>query len=173
MGNKIIENESGVVSVRLDGAFVTNGKHLVEPYINEDNKKRYFGNFMFVKPDETEQTLREAVNIFVAKGVEDSVFEGQYPRWEEDEYGLHLNAQNRVKFFKTIDSSEQIPNNEITDYIYSIEVHLTEHKKGGIFLRVARAIAQKRKASSFQNDLYDDFEQDLEDVAIAEDELPF
>ena len=172
---KIIKNETGLVSVRLDGAYVSNGKHLISPYIGNDDIKRYFGNFKFSNIAETKALLKQAVT---ETGLNDTVFYGQYPKWIDDQYGESLAVQNRVKFYKSIKSSELVEDDEVQDYIYSLEVHLKKSKDGGIFLIVARAIATSRNNAfnSYNNELFEDFTDgnEYEDgIAIDDDDLPF
>ena len=169
---RIIKNETGLVSVRLDGAYVSNGKHLINAYIDEEENKRFFGNFKFSNMAETKALLKEAVK---ETGLNDNVFYGQYPKWVEDQYGESLAVQNRVKFYKSVKSSEQIEDDKFQDYIYSLEVHLKKSKDGGIFLVVARAIATSRNSSAYNEELFEDFPDGNPDdgIEIPEDELPF
>lgn len=169
---RIIKNETGLVSVRLDGAFVSNGKHLINPYIDDEENKRFFGNFKFRDMAETKALLKEAVK---ETGLNDTVFYGQYPKWVEDQYGESLAVQNRIKFYKSVKSSEQIEDNKVLDYIYSLEVHLKKSKDGGIFLVVARAIATSRNESAYNEELFEDFPDGDPDegIEIPEDDLPF
>ena len=169
---RIIKNETGLVSVRLDGAYVSNGKHLVDPYIDDEENKRYFGNFKFSNIAETKALLKKAVK---ETGLNDTVFYGQYPKWVEDQYGESLAVQNRVKFYKSIKSSELIEDDKVQDYIYSLEVHLKKSKDDGIFLIVARAIATARNSNAYNDELFEDFEDGDPDegIEIPEDDLPF
>ncbi len=138
---KIIKASDGVVSVRLDGAYTTNEKHFLEAYVNEEGKKSFFGSFKFLDPKEAKKPLKEAVKM---SDYEDTVFDGQYPKWIVDDYGTSLNANNRVKFYKKFGSNELVPDEDVRDYIYSLEVHLKKSKDDGIFLVVARAIVSER-----------------------------
>jgi hypothetical protein len=169
---RIIKNETGLVSVRLDGAYVSNGKHLVDPYIDDEENKRYFGNFKFSNVAETKALLKKAVK---ETGLNDTVFYGPYPKWVEDQYGESLAVQNRVKFYKSIKSSEQIENDKVQDYIYSLEVHLKKSKDGGIFLVVARAIATSRNTNAYNDELFEEFQDGDPDegIEIPDDDLPF
>jgi len=160
MANKIIVTESGVVCVRIDNAYTLNAQHFLTPFV-KDGKNRYFGSFKFENPEEAKATLKEAVRKLGAY-VEDTVFDGAYPNWREDNYGTSLNVSGRVKFYAEVGSSELIPDEDVEDYIYSIEIHLTKTKDNGIFLRVARAIAMKAGRIKFNDDLFDDDnEEDL------------
>ncbi len=169
---RIIKNETGLVSVRLDGAYVSNGKHLIDPYIDDEENKRYFGNFKFSNMDETKALLKKAVK---ETGLHDTVFYGQYPKWIEDQYGESLAVQNRVKFYKSIKSSELIEDDKVQDYIYSLEVHLKKSKDGGIFLVVARAIATSRNSNAYNDELFEEFQDGDPDegIEIPEDDFPF
>ena len=169
---RIIKNETGLVSVRLDGAYISNGKHMVSPYVDNEENKRYFGNFKFTNMNETRTLLKQAVK---ETGLNDTVFFGQYPKWIEDQYGESLAVQNRVKFYKSVKSSELIEDDKVQDYIYSLEVHLKKSKDEGIFLIVARAIATSRNSSAYNDELFEDFEDGNPDegIEITEDDLPF
>jgi hypothetical protein len=176
---KIITKPDGTVTLRLDGAYVTNGRHLVEPYYNDDNEKRFFGNFKFIDPDQTAVLLAQAVE---QSGLQDTVFEGEYPRWVEDEYGVSLKAQNRVKFYRHIKSKDQIDVDDLTDYIYAIEVHLKKRSKDSdeIWLNVARAIVTSQRSDAYEDDLFEEFvnsddayDDDTPNIDISEDDLPF
>ena len=100
---RIIKNETGLVSVRLDGAYVSNGKHLINPYIDNEENKRFLETLSFRNMAETKALLKQAVK---ETGLNDTVFYGQYPKWVEDQYGESLAVQNRVKFYKSVKSSE-------------------------------------------------------------------
>ena len=169
---RIIKNETGLVSVRLDGAYVSNGKHLINPYIDNEENKRFFGNFKFSNMAETRALLKQAVN---ETGLNDTVFYGAYPKWIEDQYGESLAVQNRVKFYKSVKSSEQIEDAKVQDYIYSLEVHLKKSKDAGIFLVVARAIATSRNSNAYNEELFEDFPDGDPDegIEIPDDDLPF
>ena len=169
---RIIKNETGLVSVRLDGAYVSNGKHLINPYIDNEENKRFFGNFKFSNMAETKALLKQAVR---ETGLNDTVFIGQYPKWVEDQYGESLAVQNRVKFYKSVKSSDQIEDDKVQDYIYSLEVHLKKSKDAGIFLVVARAIATSRNSNAYNEELFEDFPDGDPDqgIEIPDDDLPF
>ena len=169
---RIIKNETGLVSVRLDGAYVSNGKHLINPYIDNEENKRFFGNFKFSNMAETKALLKQAVK---ETGLNDTVFYGAYPKWIEDQYGESLAVQNRVKFYKSVKSSEQIEDAKVQDYIYSLEVHLKKSKDAGIFLVVARAIATSRNSNAYNEELFEDFPDGDPDegIVIPDDDLPF
>jgi len=171
---RIIKSENGLISIRLDGAYVSNGKHLVDAYISKDDSKRFFGNFKFGDTKTVKTILQEAVKM---TGFEDTVFYGQYPNWVEDEYGESLAVQNRIKFYKSIKSAELVPDEQIQGYIYSLEIHFKKSKDGGIFLVVARAVATSKNANAFNDDLFAEFTSDDPDkeggVDIVEDVLPF
>lgn len=169
---RIIKNETGLVSVRLDGAYVSNGKHLINPYIDNEENKRFFGNFKFSNMAETKALLQQAVR---ETGLNDTVFCGQYPKWVEDQYGESLAVQNRVKFYKSVKSSDQIEDDKVQDYIYSLEVHLKKSKDAGIFLVVARAIATSRNSNAYNEELFEDFPDGDPDegIEIPDDDLPF
>jgi hypothetical protein len=164
---KIIKGKEGVISLRLDGAYVTGGKYLVEKYVDEDTgKKRHFGNFKFDDPKTAKKIMQQAVQ---KSDYEDTIFYGDYPNWKDDEkYGESLSCQNRVKFYKSIKSGELVDNDDINDYIYSIEVHLKKSKEGGIFLVVARAIVTGKNDRAYNDDLFEDFVGD--DVTESEEE---
>lgn len=170
---RIIKNETGLVSVRLDGAYISNGKHLIEPYIDDEDNKRFFGNFKFLDNKATKDLLKQAVK---ETGLNDTVFDGQYPKWVEDQYGESLAVQNRIKFYKSVKSTEQIDEDKVGDYIYSLEVHLKKSKDGGIFLAVARAIATARNTNAYNEELFEEFPEgdpDTERIQIPDDDLPF
>jgi len=169
---RIIKNESGLVSVRLDGAYVSNGKHLIEAYMDDENNKRFFGNFKFLNMASTKELLKQAVK---ETGLNDTVFDGQYPKWVEDQYGESLAVQNRVKFYRSVKSSDQVEDDKVQDYIYSLEVHLKKSKDGGIFLAVARAIATSKNTNAFNEELFEEFPEGDPDegIEIPDDDLPF
>ena len=183
---RIIKADDGVVSCRLDNVYTVNEKHFLEPYVNDEDKKSYFGSFKFINPKEAKKVLKDAVR---KSDWDDTVFDGQYPRWIEDEYGTSLNVNNRVKFYRKMGSSDLVPNDDVRDYIYSIEVHLKKSKDDGIFLVVARAIVSGRNENQYNDDLFDDFVGDFEGdrdeeppppkkddtptIDITEDDLPF
>ena len=169
---RIIKNESGLVSVRLDGAYVSNGKHLIEAYMDDENNKRFFGNFKFLNMASTKELLKQAVK---ETGLNDTVFDGQYPKWVEDQYGESLAVQNRVKFYRSVKSSDQVEDDKVQDYIYSLEVHLKKSKDGGIFLAVARAIATSKNTNAFNEELFEEFPEGDPDegIEVPDDDLPF
>lgn len=169
---RIIKNEAGLVSVRLDGAYVSNGKHLVNPYIDNEDNKRYFGNFKFTNMADTKTLLKEAVK---ETGLNDTVFYGAYPKWVEDQYGESLAVQNRIKFYKSVKSTDLVEDDKVQDYIYSLEVHLKKSKDDGIFLVVARAIATSRNSGAYNEELFADFPDGDPDegILIPDDDLPF
>ena len=121
---------------------------------------------------ETKTLLKEAVK---ETGLNDTVFYGQYPKWVEDQYGESLAVQNRVKFYRSVKSSDQVEDDKVQDYIYSLEVHLKKSKDGGVFLVVARAIATSRNSSAYNEELFEDFPDGDPDegIEIPEDDLPF
>jgi hypothetical protein len=157
MPNKIIKTEKGV-SVRIDDAYTTNEKHFLVPYVKQDGTESFFGSFKFLDPKEAQKTLKDAVK---ALGAEDTVFEGQYPKWETDNYGSHLKVNNKVKFYQSVDSKETIPDLEVRDYVYSIEIQLSKTKDNQTYLRVARAIALKETTPQFNDELYEDLKDDM------------
>lgn len=152
MPNKIIKN-GNVVSVRIDDVYTKNEKHLITPYVKPDGTESFFGSFKFNNPEEAKATLRDAVKQL---GGEDTIFGGQYPRWETDEYGISLKVGNRVRFFEAVDSIEEVPPLEIRDNIYSIEIQLSKGKDEKTYLRVVRAIKLKAQQPRFNNELYED-----------------
>lgn len=140
MPNKIIKTDKGVVSVRIDGVYTTNEKHLLSPYIKEDGTEKYFGSLRFSNVQEAKKTLKEAVKM--VEGAEDTIFDGQYPKWEEDDqFGTSLKVNNRFKFYQGFETSETVPDLNVRDYVYAVEIHLSKNKENGIYMRVARAIA--------------------------------
>lgn len=166
MPNKIIVTEKGTVSVRIDNAYTTNAKHLVSPFTRTDGKEAYFGSFKFLDSKEAKATLKEAVKKL--KGVvEDSIFAGQFPKWTEDNYGQSLRVSNRVPFFKNLATLEKVEDLSIGDYIYSLELHLNLTKDGGVYLRLARAIALRQADNKYNDELY------AEEDKKEEDGLPF
>jgi hypothetical protein len=134
--HKAIKDEKGRYALRVDGAITFSEKSLTTP--NEDG--RYYGSFKFDDED-----LPEVEKIF--KGVikdlsplEDNFFFGDYPRWDEDEYGKFLRCSNRVDFILDVVDKEPIPLEDIRNYKYSLEIHLTRTKDGFIFMRIPRAV---------------------------------
>jgi len=166
MPNKIIKSDKGVVSIRIDGVYTGSSKHLLIPYIDtKTNKERFFGSFKFLNPKEAKETIKEAIKMLPK--VEDTVFGGQYPKWEEHAtYGTSLKVNGRVKFFQNLNSVELVPDLEVPNYIYSIEVHLTPTKDNKIYLTVVRAIAIRKSDNKFNNDLYKGEE-------VKDEDLPF
>jgi hypothetical protein len=166
MPNKIIKSDKGVVSIRIDDVYTGSVKHLLVPYVDEKTKKeRFFGSFKFINPKQAKETLKEAVKMLT--GVEDSVFSGQYPKWEEHAtYGISLKVNGRVKFFQNLNSVEQVPDLDVANNIYSIEVHLTPTKDKKIYLTVVRAIAMRKSENKYNNDLYKGEE-------VKDEDLPF
>jgi len=187
MANKIMELKDGV-SVRIDNAYILNGKYLVEPFekTDSDGNKKFsnFGTFKFFDEKEAVKTLKQAVRILDPDS--DTVFDGAYPKWSEDaEYGNYLNCNNRVKFFHIDTDAEGNrvftpfkKDEDIRDYAYTLEITMSKTKKGEIFLRVNRAIALKA-IRSFNDDLFDDLGTDNEstfdssEFDIHNDDLPF
>lgn len=160
MPNKFVKNENGSVSVRLDGVFTNYSKYFVSPYTQANNKESFFGSFKFKNAKDAKETLKKAVKML--DGVdEDNVFEGQYPRWVEDNYGASLKVNNRVKFIKNIETNEIVNDYEIEDFIYSLELHLSATKEKKIFLRAPRCVVMSKKESQ------------TNDALFAEDDLPF
>ena len=152
MPNKIIKNDN-VVSVRIDDAYTSNEKHLVVPYVRPyDSKESFFGSFKFLNPQDAKTTLKDAIKLL---GADDTIFDGQYPKWEIDNYGQHLKVGNRVKFYENIGSNVEVPDLQIRDNIYSLELTLSKTKDNGIYLRVARAIKLRAQESKFNDSLYD------------------
>jgi hypothetical protein len=151
MPNKIIKNDN-VVSVRIDDAYTTNEKHLILPYVRKDGKESFFGSFKFLNAKDAYTTLKDAVKQL---GAEDTIFGGQYPKWETDNYGSHLSVNNRVKFYEGVGTSQEIPDLQIRDNIYSLELTLSKTKDNGIYLRVARAIKLREQESKYNDALYD------------------
>ena len=112
----------------------------------------------------------------------DTIFDGQYPKWVEDSYGESLAVQNRIKFYKSLQSKELIDSEEIQDYVYALEIHLKKTKEDGIFLAVARAIATGANESAYNDDLFNDFvekrtdenpAEETPEIEVTEDDLPF
>jgi hypothetical protein len=152
MPNKIIKNDK-VVSVRIDDAYTTNEKYLVLPYVRpKDNKETYFGSFKFLNPKEAHDTLKDAIKLL---GAEDTIFEGQYPKWETDNFGSHLKVGNRVKFYENVGSAIEVPDLQIRENIYSLELTLSKTKEDGVYLRVARAIKLRTQEQKYNDALYD------------------
>lgn len=175
MPNKIIKTNKGVISIRIDDVYTKNEKHLLVPYIDQTSgKERYFGSFKFLNPKEAKATLKEAVKM-LGGGLEDSVFGGQYPKWEEDAfYGTSLKVNGRVKFFKELNSTELVPDLEVRNFVYSIEVHLTPTKNNNIYLSVVRAIATRQFESKFNDDLFaEKGKENLKGIEVADEDLPF
>ena len=122
MPNKIIKHDNAV-SVRIDDAYTTNEKHLVLPYVRpQDGKESYFGAFKFLNPQAAQATLKDAIKQL---GAEDTIFNGQYPKWITDNYGQHLKVGNRVRFYEEIGSSVEVPDLQIRENIYSLELTLS------------------------------------------------
>jgi hypothetical protein len=167
MANKVIQKDNAVV-LRIDDVYTTNEKHFVTPY---GEKNRYFGTIKFLNPKEAKATLKEAVKILTKQGVEDTVFEGDYPKWVEDSYGVSLQVGNKVKFFKSFNTEETVPDLAIRDFIYAVEIHLTPTtEKNQIFLRMPRAIALRASEPRYDDELFDEIDVTLD---INEDDLPF
>lgn len=182
MANKIIVTAKGTVSVRLDDVYVTSAKHFVEPYINAEKKERYFGDFKLIDPQSANDTLKEAVSEVNAEN--DSFYGGSYPIFCEDSYGYFLKASNKVKFYKDLEGTLITTADEIINYVYSIEIHLTKTQKGGIYTRFVRAIATGLRADvtggGENDDLFEDmgtakdpFKAIHNDLNLSEDDLPF
>jgi len=174
MPNKIIKTNKGVVSIRIDDVFTNNEKHLLVPYVDQTSgKERYFGSFKFLNPKEAKATLKEAVKMLT--GMEDTIFAGQYPKWEEDPfYGTSLKVNGRVKFFKELNSTELVPDLDVRSNVYSIEVHLTPTKNNNIYLSVVRAIASRPLEKKFNDDLFaDKGKENLKGIEVADEDLPF
>ncbi len=165
MPNKIIKTEDGV-SVRIDGVYTTNEKHLVTPFTNKDGKERFFGSFKFDNYSEAKETLKEAVKQVGAKY--DTIFSGTYPKIVTDNYGTALKIGNRVKFYKDVSSKEEVPDLYIRDFTYSIELHLSKTKKDEIFLRCPRAIVMGTKEPKHNDDLYE-----TDGLEVSDDDMPF
>lgn len=171
MPNKIIKSDKGVVSIRIDDVYTNNEKHLLVPFVDEKTKKeRYFGSFKFLNTKEAKATLKEAIKQLGK--VEDTVFGGQYPKWEEHAtYGTSLKVNGRVKFFQNLNSTETVPDLEVRNFIYSIEVHLTPTKDGKIYLSVVRAIANRKTEGGYNNDLFKG--DNVKDLGTKDEDLPF
>jgi hypothetical protein len=152
MPNKIIKNDK-VISVRIDDVYTTNEKHLITPYIRpEDRRESYFGSFKFLHPQEARATLKDAVKLL---GAEDTIFGGQYPRWINDDWGHSLRVGNRVRFYQEIGSATLVPDSQIRDNIFSLELSLSKTKSNGIYLRVERAIRTgDREPRKYNDSLY-------------------
>lgn len=148
MANKIIVNDKNVVTIRIDGAYTLNGKHFYTPY-----QDRFFGSFKFQDPIAARQTLKDAVKL---SGLTDTVFVGDYPKWQEDQFGKTLQLNGKMKFYKNFDLTEEIPYELVKDYIYSIEVHLNKMKDGTIYIVGRRAIAIEKREAMYNDDLYAD-----------------
>jgi len=170
MPNKIIKSEKGVVSIRIDDVVASNEKHFLVPFIDPTTKKeRYFGSFKFLNVKEAKKTLQDAVKMLKA---EDTVFGGQYPKWEEHPtYGISLKVSGRVKFFQNLNSVELVPDLEVKSHVYSIEVHLTPTKDGKIYLSVVRAIATRKIENKYNNDLFKG--DNVKGIEVADEDLPF
>ena len=153
MPNKVLKNES-FVSVRLDDVYTNNEKHLILPYTKPDGTDSFFGSFKFLNPKEARATLKEAIKLLGAD--EDTFFEGKYAKWIEDNYGIQLRVGNRVKFYSNVNSYETVPDLDIRNYIYSIELHLTKTKDNGVYLKVARAISLRPSESKYVDSLYEE-----------------
>jgi hypothetical protein len=174
MPNKIIKTTKGVISIRIDDVFTSNEKHLLVPYIDQaSGKERFFGSFKFLNPKEAKATLKEAVKMLT--GMEDTIFAGQYPKWEEDGfYGTSLKVNGRVKFFKELNSTELVPDLEVRNTVFSIEVHLTPTKNNNIYLSVVRAIATRPLEKKYNDDLFEEKgKASLKNLEIADEDLPF
>jgi hypothetical protein len=173
MPNKIIKSDKGVVSVRIDNAYTTNEKHLVLPFTDPTSgKERYFGSFKFLNNDEARNTLKEAVKQLGK--VQDTVFGGQYPKWITDAYGTQLKVSGRVKFFKEINSTEEVPQLNIRNFIYSLEIHLTPTKDGSIYLKVARAIVDRPSDDRYTDELFaEKGKENLKGIEVEDEDLPF
>ena len=149
MANKVLKHDNGSVSVRIDNVYTNNEKHFLVPY-----NDRYFGSFKFLEVKEAKETLKQAVKQ--VDGAEDTIFDGQYPKWIEDNYGTSLRVQGRVNFYKDITCQEKVEDVSVRDYIYSIEIHLTKTKNNEIFMRVARAIALREADAKYTDELFED-----------------
>jgi hypothetical protein len=152
MPNKIIENK-GFLSIRIDDVLVQNEKHFVSPYKRPDGTESYFGSFKFLSPKDAKTTLQQAVKQL---GAEDTVFNGAYPKWVEDSYGISLKVNNRVKFYTAIGSSDLVPDDQIRDFVYSIELQVSKTKENKTYLKVVRAIVIGNAQEPFSDDLYAD-----------------
>jgi len=174
MANKAIKMDRGV-AVRLDEVYTTNEKHLVSPYVDANTgAERYFGSVKFLQPKEAKKTMQEAVKMLGSE-VQDTVFSGQYPKWVEDNYGTSMNISGRLKFYTDTSCTKTVPDLDIRDYIYSLEVHLTPTKDNQIFLRGARAIAVRKSEGRYNDELFEEETKDgnLTPIDIVDDDLPF
>jgi hypothetical protein len=161
MANKVLKT-GNEIAIRIDEVFTTNEKYLVTPYTKPDGSQKFFGSFKFKDPDAAKATLKQGVDLAIMDlGVkQDTVFSGQYPKWKSDNYGQSLEVQNKVKFFKDKECTEEVNPLEIRDGVFSLEIHLKKTKDDGIFLVAARAILTSIE-SRYNDDLFE------------EDDLPF
>lgn len=173
---KILKNADGSYVFRLDGAF-TFSEYLTNAFIaTKDGKeeKRYFGEFKFQDEDKVERQLETVVNAMLNDNanLSDTIFEGPYPKWFEDtEYGKALRVSNKVQFIESIITKKEIPEGEIKNNLYSLEVKLVPTQKDDIFLVVSRAIKTSvRSGRETHDELFDDF---FPDSSENDDELPF
>jgi hypothetical protein len=162
MPHKMLVKESGEVQLRLDGAYTYNEKSLTEP--NADG--RYFGSFKFDEETakEVEKILQKAKSALKLEN--DNIFDGEFPRWDIDEYGYFLRVSNRVVFLRDIETKEEIDRSEIRDFTFSLEVHIVKTKDGYAFFRIPRAVVLGERAEELNDELF-------VDMLASDDDLPF
>lgn len=167
--NKTIINKDGSISVKVEGVYVRgNGQYLVTPYkkdkssgissSEEENERvSYFGSFGFNDPDAAKETMREAVDSLSDFGFEDTVFNGEYPKYKKDNYGVELKVNNRVKFYTDFSEKEEVPVEDLSEHVYSVEIlfkgfHSDKRDKNEILMRVIRCFATEERNSFEKND---------------------
>lgn len=172
---KILKNDDGSYVFRLDKAY-TFSDYLIEAYIAEKDgkeEKRYFGEFKFEDEDLVEKQLETVVNAMLNENgnLQDTIFNGVYPKWVEDlNYGKSLKVSNKVQFIEDIFTKKQVPDSEIKNNFYSLEVRIIPTKKEELFLVVSRAIKTSVRAGRETHDeLFEDFFPD----STVDDDLPF
>ena len=162
--HKVVKQKDQRVHVRLDKIVVKSAKYLFTPYesqgVDENGQpvinKRYFGTLGFQTTEaETEgrKALEEVVRLLAPKV--DNIFSGNYPFWKVDQYGVGLQVSNTFKFFRSIDDKTPIPEDEVRNYVYSVEMHFSLLKKGSIYVHTARAI-QTGEYIQYDNSLFFD-----------------
>ncbi len=166
MPHKMIVTDKGEVQLRLDGAFTFTEKTLTTP----NPKGRCFGSFKFTEESETGiiKLLQEAKKVLELD--EDNIFFGDFPIWDEDEYGRFFRVSNRVVFLQDIETKEEVDVSEVRNYNYSLEVHIKKTAKDGkAYVRVPRAIVYGTREEQTNDDLFVDFLG----AEVSEDDLPF
>ena len=159
--HKVVKQNDQRVHVRLDKIIVKSevSFHPMSHRIDENGQpvisKRYFGTlgFQTTKRKPKEKSTRRSCRLLAPKV--DNIFSGNYPFWKVDQYGVGLQVSNMFKFFRSIEDRTPIPEDEVKNYVYSVEMHFSLSKKGGIYVHTARAI-QTGEYVHYDNSLFFD-----------------